>query len=138
MKFTKLKGEKLANVNVFSYKLDFDNIKGSKPEILVKTFLKSLWSNDLVLEEFRIPGSKLRIDIVNINKKIAVEVSPSGTHSFNKFFHKNVIGFCQRLDKEIQKSEWCIKNGFVCVELGDEELKDLTKKMFKEKYNVDL
>lgn len=138
MKFTKLNSDKIVNVNIFEYKLDFDNIIGSRPEIKVKTFLKPYWSGDLVLQEFIIPGSRLRIDIVNINKMIVVEVSPASTHSFNKFFHKNVAVFAGRLKKEIFKQEWCINNGFNYVELGDEELANLTKKMFKEKFDISL
>lgn len=138
MKFFKLNSDKLVNVNIFDYKLDFNKIEGSKPEIAIKKFLKPYWSNDLVLEEFIIPGSRLRVDIININKKIALEVSPSGTHSFSKFFHKNLVVFGQRLKKEIDKENWCIKNGFIYVELGDEELKNVTKIMFKEKFSINL
>jgi hypothetical protein len=136
MKFFKLNSSNSINVNVFDYKLDFTNIKGSKPEIKVKKFLKPYWIRDLVLEEFFIPGSRLRVDIININKKIAVEVSPSGTHSFNKFFHKNIIAFGDRLRKDLDKQEWCIANGLKYVELGDEELENLTSDMFKKNFEI--
>lgn len=136
MKFSKLNSDNLINVDVFDYKLDFDNIKGSKPEIKVKKFLKPYWIRDLVLEEFFIPGSRLRVDIININKKIAIEISPAGTHSFNKFFHKNIIGFAERLKKEMNKETWCIKNGLKYVELGDEELENLTSEMFKKNFEM--
>ena len=138
MKFTKLKNDNLVNVNVFNYKLNFDKIQGSRPEVAVKKFLKPFWSNDLVLEEFMIPGSRLRIDIVNINKMIVCEVSPASTHSFNKFFHGNRATFFLRLRAEMDKENWCINNGFKYVDLGDEELANLTQKMFKEKYNISL
>jgi hypothetical protein len=138
MKFTKLKGDQLVNVNIFEYKLDFDDITGSKPEIAVKTFLKKYWSKDLVLSEFRIPSSLLRIDILSVTKKIIIEVSPKSTHSFNLFMHKNLAVFAGRLQKEIQKEEWASRNGFVYIELGDDELKNLSKQMFKDKFGVDL
>jgi hypothetical protein len=138
MKFAKLNSDKIANVNIFNYKLDFNDITGSKPEVAVKTFLKPFWSKDLVLDEFVIPGSRLRVDILNISKKVAIEVSPASTHSFNKFFHGNIAVFAQRLKKEISKEQWCIKHGFQYIELGDEELANLTKKMFKEKFEINL
>lgn len=138
MKFSKLNSDKIVNVNIFNYRLDFNKIQGSRPEVAVKKFLKPYWSNDLVLEEFIIPGSRLRIDIVNISKMIVLEVSPASTHSFNKFFHKNVAVFADRLKKEIFKRDWCIKHKFNYIELEDEELANLTKKMFLEKFNVTL
>lgn len=138
MKFTKLNSNKTTNVNVFKYQLDWKKIKGSKPEIEVISFLKPYWHNDLCLSQFRIPGSKLRCDFINLPKKIVIEISPKGTHSFNKFFHKNEVVFFASLKREISKEEWCIKNGFKFVELDDASINNLTKKMFKEKFDITL
>ena len=110
------------NVNVTKYLIDWDHIV-SKPQKQVKDALKPIWQGQLVCEEFRIPSSKMRIDLVNFSLKIVVEVSPKGSHKFNKFFNKNRSNFLSAVKRDISKAEWCENNGFRFVEIVDEDLK---------------
>lgn len=110
------------NVNVTKYLIDWDKIV-SKPQKQVKDALKPIWQRQLVCEEFRIPSSKMRIDLINFSLKIVVEVSPKGSHKFNKFFNKNRSNFLSAVKRDISKAEWCENNGFRFVEIVDEDLK---------------
>jgi len=139
LKFSKLNRPNLkVNVNLSKYTIDWKD-GGSKPHLKTKQFLEPYWQFSQVLEEFMIPGSKLRIDILNITSKIAVEISPKGSHSFNPFFHKSRAGgFLASVKRDQSKEEWILENGFQYVCLTDEDLKDLTKERFRDKFEVEL
>ncbi len=134
MIFTTLKGKKV-NVNVGEYLIDW-NKAVSKPQKHVKDFLFPYWKSHVCVEELACFGSLLRLDIVNLTRKIAVEVSPSSTHSFNKFFHKNRFNFAKAMGREFEKEEWCMKNGFQLVEIFDEDMTTLSPEWFSKKYNI--
>lgn len=133
MKFKKIKGEKEVNVNTSKFLIDW-NHKVSLPQQKVKDFLYEFWKYDNVLEEFVIPGSKLRIDLLNLTQNVAVEISPESSHNYNSFFHKTRVGgFLASVKRDFEKQEWIEKNGFIYIELKSVDLKNLTKEMFKEK-----
>lgn len=133
MKFSKLNSPAtLVNVVISKYFIDWDR-KVSAPQLKVKNFLKEYWETSIVLEEFMIPGSKKRIDLINISAKIIVEVSPNSTHlKFNPFMHGSRPGFLKTIKSDLVKKQWAITNGFHYIELNDEHLKQLSKETFKE------
>ncbi len=139
LKFLKLSGS-LVNIPVSKYLLDWNAPQiGSKPQKQVEEFLKLYWLNDYVLKEFRIPGSKLRIDLFNTSKKIAIEISPSSSHSYNPFFHKgNKLNFLASFKRDEKKRNWIEKNNYQYVELNDECLNNLSTALFLEKFNIAL
>ena len=138
MKFKGLTGQSI-EINIGKYVLDWNKTSNkSKPQLLVESFLRPYWEKDRVLTEFKIPG-RMRIDLLNINKKIAIEISPSSSHSFNKFFHKdNRLNFLAAVKRDAAKQEWIEKNGFTYVELGDNHLKNLSVELFVKEFNIHL
>ena len=112
-----------ANVNIAAYTIDWDK-KVSKPQKIVKDIIRPIWAGDLVCEEFRIPSSKLRIDLINFTLGVVVEVSPKSSHSFSVFFHKNRSNFLSSRKRDIKKEEWSLSNGFIYIELIDKDLAD--------------
>ena len=78
---------KVVSKNVSGYLIDWDSKSRSKIQYKVKQFLKQYWKNHIVYEEFPVFGSKLKVDILNATRKIAVEVHGPQHSSFNKFFH---------------------------------------------------
>lgn len=126
MKFKKFKSSLSVTVNTKKYEIDW-NRSVSKPQKKTKDALKTLWENDYVLEEFPIPGSKKRIDLLNWTKKIIIEVSPSGSHEYNDFFHKSRSSFYKVLRVDQEKRIWAFDNGFSYLMLGDNELLNLNK-----------
>jgi hypothetical protein len=133
MKFKKLNSNVEIDVNISKYSVDWER-KVSKPQKAVKDFLFPHWKLDRVLEEFMIPGSRLRIDLMNISQRIAVEISPDSTHKdFNPFMHKNRIsGFLGVKKRDMSKYDWITDNGFKYVLITDEELKNLNLNLFNE------
>lgn len=136
MKFRKLLSDAVINVNISKYRIDWDK-KVSGPQKKTKDFLRPYWETDVVLEEFMIPGSRLRIDLFNITQKIAIEVSPDSTHkNFNKFMHRTRGGYLETFKKDLKKQEWIENSGYKYIALTDIELKQLNKKFIEEEFNI--
>lgn len=133
MKFKKLNSQYEVNVNTAKYKLDWEGKFVSKPQTQVKDFLFPFWRHDTVLGEFVIPGSRLRIDFLNLTAKVVIEVSPESSHSFNPFFHKSRAGgFLASVKRDGDKEVWARQNGFQFIIVGQKELDNLTKETFAE------
>lgn len=136
MKLKKLNSSVEVNVNIANYKIDWEQ-KVSGPQKKVTDFLRQFWEYDYVLQELRVPGSLLRLDIVNITKKIIVEVSPGSTHDkYSKFIHKSRCGFLKKVNADADKKKWAEQNKFSFIALGNEEIKNLSKEMIEEKFEV--
>lgn len=131
MKFYGLNSKREVNVNITPYLIDWDH-KVSSPQKMVSDFLRPYWKTHVVLSEFRIPRSLLRVDILNLSIKCAVEVSPKGSHSYNPFFHKSKANFGAAMKREIGKADWLEKNGFKLVEVFDEDFARLSREWFHE------
>lgn len=136
MKFKKIDSNTEVSVNTSDYRIDWDR-EVSKPQKKVKDFVRQYWSHLNVLEEFRIPGSKLRIDLINLTDMVAIEVSPAQHFSYNAFLHKgDKLKFLSGIKRDCSKKNWCEKNGFNYVEITDEDLKNLSVELFEEKFGV--
>jgi len=137
MKFYSIHG-KLVTVNVSKYRVDWQR-KVSAPQFAAKSFLFPYWRNDIVLEELRIPGSLFRIDLVNLSKKVIIEISPRSLHvNYNKFMHRNRAGYLKKIKSDAEKLKWAEKSGFKFVEFYDEDLANLSPEYLKEKFDLDL
>ena len=135
----KLNSRRMANVNITRYLHEWEGgRKVSGPQSKVSDFLKPYWRHHVVCSEFVIPGSRLRVDFVNWTRRIAIEVSPSGSHSFNPFFHKSRPGFGAAMHREFDKAEWLEQVGVRLIEVFDEDLDNLSPEWFQEKYGVTL
>lgn len=136
MKLPKLNSRSLVSVNLVEYVIDWDRVI-SRPQKATSDFLRPFWCADLVLSELRIPGSLLRIDLVNVTRKIAVEISPDALHKdFNPFLHKNRAGFLKKLKSDVKKNEWIESVGWQLIELNDKDIKNLSKELFLTKFDV--
>ncbi len=97
--------------------------KVSGPQKAAKDFLRDYWQHDIVVEEFPIPrGRRMRVDLINLNRAIMVEVSPESSHSYNAFFHGGSLNrFKDALKRDMKKREWGELNGFTVVELVESD-----------------
>ena len=137
MKLTKLSSTKLVSINVGKYQIEWEtSIKRSKPQIQVEEFVFPFWKCNRVAREFPIPGSKLRIDLVNFDKKIAIEVSPRQHFQFNAFLHGSKSSFLAALKRDRDKRQWIEKNEFEFVELEEKHLKNLSVELIEEEFGV--
>lgn len=137
MRVTGLNTNRIYNLKVVDYLIDWKPPQEvSIPQARVKDFLYPYWKSCVCGEEVRIPGSRLRLDLVNFTRRIVIEVSPSGSHSFNRFFHKNKARFGAAVRRDLDKEAWCTTNRFQYIELTDDDIQQLTTAWFKETHNL--
>ncbi len=137
MKLKNLKG-KLISRNYARFLVDWDAACRSKFQYKVKFFLKDFWANCMVYEEFPVLGTRLKIDLYNSTKKIAVEMNGMQHYEFNKFFHNNNrIDFLNGLKRDIKKSEFCAINDIKLIEIVEKDL-PLSPEFFKTNFDLEL
>ena len=105
----------------------------SKFQKRVKDFLVDYWKNDVVFEEFPVPGTRLSIDFYNANKNIAIEVQGDQHIKFVPHFHGHKGNYLHQLRKDRQKEDFCELNDIVLVEIFQKE--EISKELFS-KYNI--
>lgn len=118
------------------YRIKWDKKAPSKGAQTVKDFLKEHCSGSIWYEEYRLPGTLLKVDFLSPTKKIAIEFHGQQHETFNPFFHKTRSNFLASFKRDVKKEEILIKNSYTFVEIYNKDLKDLSKKWFLEKYNV--
>ena len=128
---------RVVNRNVFKYLIKWDSKSRSKIQEKTKLFLKDYWKNHVVYEEFPVYGSRMKVDLLNATKKIAVEVHRPQHTEFNKFFHNNSrLNFLKSIKRDVKKEEWLKLNKYTFVEIYYDEVSDLSEKFFKDTYNI--
>ena len=130
---------KLQSKQVTRFIIDWDKPCRSKVQFKTKQFLKKFWENQVVYEEFPVYGTKMKVDILNATKKIAVEVQGNQHVSFNKFFHNNSrLKYLESIKRDAQKALWLEKNGYTLVEIHEKEVESLNKEFFLNNFNIAL
>ena len=137
MLFTKINSPYSRDININSYLIDW-NKSPSKEQQVLQDFLKPYWKNKVILAEFMIPGSRFRVDLMNITDRIAIEYSPSSTHDFNKFFHVHPAMFKKRVKSDLDKIKWLQKNNFQVLEVVKDDLIHLSPSFFLSKFGIQL
>ncbi len=83
-----------------------------------KDLLRIHWDGDVVGEEVAVPGTMMKMDFVNLSKKIILEVDGQAHRKFNKFFHNNNIhNFISSLKRDESKEKFAKLNGFELVRI---------------------
>ena len=124
---------------VSKYLIDWEKKSKSKLQFNVKQFLKSYWQNHIVYEEFPVYGTRLKVDFINMTKKMAVEVHGPQHESFNKFFHGNSRAkYLASIKRDAQKAEWLEKNNFIFIEIYDKDIDNLSRQFIEKTYNISL
>ena len=110
---------------VDKYLIKWDKKSRSKLQFEVKQFLKPYWCHQICFEEFPVYGSMMRVDLLNITKKIAVEVNGPQHGSYVHFFHETPANYLKSIKRDWRKTEWLELNGFQLVELEEKDVKKL-------------
>lgn len=111
----------------------------SGPQGKLKAFLRPYWERKMVLEEARIPGSRMRLDLWNIPDGLVVEVSPAAIHTmYNAFMHGSLSGYRATIKRDMLKEQWCALNGLTLVTLIDEDIDNLSAALFLERFGITL
>ena len=137
MKDKNLKG-KYVNKNITPYLAEWNKPCRSKAQTNVKKFFELYWNTHIVCEEFPVLSSRMKCDLLNLTKKIAVETHGQQHDKFVPFFHKNRTAFKKSFKRDLQKYNWLEENGFKVIEIFDHEIKDLTIDWFKEKFDIEI
>jgi hypothetical protein len=123
--------------NVSKYLIKWNKKSRSKVQFKTKKFLEPFWKGQIVYEEFPVYGSRMTVDILNATKKLAVEVQGKQHSEFNKFFHNNSrLKYLEGIKRDIKKAEWLENNGFILLEIEEDEVDSLSLEFFKEKFGV--
>ena len=130
---------KLQSKIVTKYLIDWDKPSRSQIQFKVKNFLKKYWENQIVYEEFPVYGTRMKVDILNATKKIAIEVQGSQHNQFNKFFHGNSRSkYLQSIKRDYQKAQWLEKNGYTLIEIEEKDINKLNYSYFSEQFNINI
>ena len=117
--------------NVTKYLIDWDGKSRSKLQFNVKQFFKKYWENQIVYEEFPVFGTRMKVDLLNATKRVAIEVNGDQHSQFNPFFHKNSrANYLNHIKLDL--------NSFMLIEIYKDDLLNLDREFFKQKFDLDL
>ncbi len=138
MKLYNIKG-KLVNKSVTKYRIKWDAECRSNFQYEVKQFFKKFWYGQICYEEFPVYGTRMKVDLINMTKRIAVEVQGAQHESFNKFFHNNSrANYLKSITRDHDKIVWLENNNFKILEIFEADLASLSKKYIFDKFEVSI
>lgn len=137
MKFKTLTG-KLKDIPVHKHLIDWSGDSLSHFQEDVKDFMYPYWKHDVVCEELPVAGTKMRLDIINLTRRIIIEVNGIAHLDPQSHFHNGSrINWLNQVKRDMAKHRWAEINGYKLVEIEPEDM-PLTKSFFKERYDIDL
>jgi len=81
----------------------------------------------------------MKLDMINMTQRIAVEVQGAQHESFNKFFHGNSrANYLKSIKRDYHKRVWLENNNFKILEIIQEDLASLSPEYILEKFSVNI
>jgi len=128
MTFLDAKGRKKTVKKTSKYLIDWEGKSLSKFQKAVKDFLFDYWKADFVFEEFPVVGTRSRFDIYNATKRVVIEAMGGQHAKYNDFFHRgSKMNFLSQVKRDLEKIEFCERNGIVLVEFTEKEFYKKTR-----------
>jgi len=119
---------RLQSKNVTKYLIDWRKNSRSKLQTKAKRFFQKYWKEHIVYEEFPVYGTRMKVDLLNATKKVAIEVNGPQHSSFNPFFHGNSrLNYLKSIKRDYQKAQWLEMNGYKLIELSTKEVENLSE-----------
>lgn len=138
MKLYDIRG-RLINKSVTKYRIKWDGECRSNFQYEVKQFFKKFWYGQICYEEFPVYGTRMKVDLINMTKRIAVEVQGAQHEQFNKFFHNNSrANYLKSITRDHDKIVWLENNNFKVLEIFEADLASLSKKYIFDKFEVSI
>ena len=138
MKLYDIKG-RLVNKSVSKYRVDWEGKCRSNIQFEVKQFFKTFWYGQICYEEFPVYGTRMKVDLVNMTKRIAVETQGAQHESFTIFFHNNSrANYLRSITRDYDKIVWLENNNFKILEIFEEDLASLSRKYILDKFEVSI
>lgn len=139
MKVTNISSGKLVNINSNKYAIDWENDGNSSLEIKFRNLIYPYWKSQIILFQPIVPGSKLKLDFLNINKKLCVEIDGSQHDKYNKYFHNNSRNnWLASLNRDRRKELWLEENNIKLLRLIEEDLNYFSPQYIKKKFNINI
>ncbi len=136
MKFYNINGNPVYK-NIEKFRIDWDKKSKSKIQGRVKEFLRPFWERFICYEEMVLAGSRLSLDIVNMTKKIAVEVHGEQHTQFVPFFHRKREGLTDQIERDERTKKWCEQNDIKLVEIYTHNM-PVNYEWFQDIYEINL
>lgn len=130
---------KEVSLNTKKYAINWEKSGASKLEKQFRDLIYPYWKRSIVLFQCRIPGAKLRLDFLNCNKRLAVEIDGEQHSKFVKFFHNNSLNvWKESMKRDSEKYEWLEKNNIKFVQLVKEDLDNFSPDVIYEKFGINI
>jgi len=117
------------------YRIDWERKAPSKGAQKVKDWLKENCNDLIWFEEYRVPTTRLRVDFLSPNKKIAIEFNGRQHDDFVEFFQKTRLGLLKQVKNDLKKRDILEKNGYTLIEIYEVDL-PISRKFFEERFGV--
>lgn len=111
------------------YRIKWEKKAPSKGAQEVKTFIKDNFPNDIWYEEYRVPGTLLKIDFLNATRRFAIEFHGEQHDNYSSFFHGSRAGYRNSIKRDIKKAQFLQNNNYKLIEIYEEDL-PLSKEFF--------
>ncbi len=109
--------------NTAKFRIRWENRSLSKMQKSVKDFLRPYWEGFVCYEEFPVFGTKMRLDLFNATRMIAIEVNGDQHREFTPFFHNNSnVNYFRQIKRDDAKERWCEINGIKLVQIYKEDI----------------
>lgn len=79
--------------------------------------LKKLYPHDIILEEVKIPDSRLFCDFVIPSVRLIIECQGRQHYEFSTLFHQYYIDFVNQQNRDQMKRDFCQQNNLTLVEI---------------------
>ena len=122
---------RLVSKNVVKYRIDWEKSCRSKIQFEVKNFFKDYWENHICYEEFPVFGTRLKVDLINFTRKIAVEVQ-GDQHGGSR------DKYLASIKRDMKKINWLEMNEFKVLEIETKDIKSLSRSYIFDTFGVDI
>lgn len=109
-----------------------DNCK-SRFQFSVGQVVDKVFPNEIILEEFHLPGDRLYLDFFLPRKQIAVEAQGRQHYEYSNFFHGSKENFKLAKERDMRKIIWCGYNNIKLVVIRDSDNEEqIVKKLLSD------
>lgn len=116
--------------NTAKFRIKWTGKSLSKMQRATKEFLRAYWEGYVCYEEFPVFGTKMRLDIFNATRMIAIEVNGDQHREFTPFFHNNnSLNYFRQIKRDDAKERWCELNKIKLIQIYKEDF-PLTQEFF--------
>lgn len=139
MKVKKIGSDKEVLLNIRKYSIDWEKDGNSSLETRFRDLIYPYWKGSIILFQLTIPGSLLKIDFLNCNKRLAVETNGSQHNKYNKFFHAGSrANYLSSIKRDLSKQKWLEDNNIQLLELEELDLDNFSPTYIFYKFGINI